>query len=205
MTEVGDKEQSRLDAPSEAEKKVREEAEKERQHFAKSGIELPLFWDSLNASQKQMFVQMDSEQRKRYVSWYDLKLETGSYEIRRQELEAPEPTVGASVRRIASAEDVLKQKDYDPTDETIIPGASRIVKDASGQYIAQQTFRTSKIHLATGPRKTFAFNIDDLILRVFKRRFVEDGRLALITAKKQASLSNFPIKITKDRAERLLA
>ncbi len=205
MTEVGDREQSRLDPPPEAEKKVREETEKERQHFARLGIELPPFWDSLNASQKEMFVQMDSEQRKHYISWYSLKLKTQDFEIRRQELEAPEPTVGAVVGKVQSVEEVASQKDYDPTDEVIVPVSSRIIKDSTGAYIAQQSFRTKKVHLAKGPRKTFAFNIDDLIVRIYKKPFIEDGKLGLVTAKKQTSLSHFPVKITKDRAERLLA
>ncbi len=67
-----------------------------------------------------------------------------------------------------STEPIENQPDFEPNDQVVVPGSSRIVKDAYGRYIAQTTFTLKKKEKdSLGENKTFVFNLGDLVFRIY--------------------------------------
>jgi hypothetical protein len=108
--------------------------------------------------------------------------------------------------KVQSIEPVENQPDFDATDQVVVPGSSRIVKDLHGRYVAQTTFTLKKKEKEQlGENKTFVFNLGDLVFRIYKRKHIEDGKLAFVVQARGKNISRFPMDLRKRDIRKLLA
>jgi hypothetical protein len=167
----------------------------------KSGIDA-----KIEEERKRVGFHSDEASKARYHSYLAIKGQVCEICKALPSPNLAEASGEVSFAKVQSTEPIENQPNFDLTDNVIVPGASRIVKDVYGRYVAQTTFTLRKREKEQpGENKTFVFNLGDLVFRIYKRKNVQDGKLAFVSQVRGKNISKFPMDFRTSDAQRLLA
>jgi hypothetical protein len=151
---------------------------------------------NLNESQQNAYALMDEDQRKLFERWLRRKPVTDQSLVPSQN-----PTEGLQYNADESRSQIQNEV-LDP--EGRVFTVTRTTKDTRGYYLTE-TKTYIKPRTVGKPKfsKTITLAIGNVKLVAYRLKFIEDGTLGLISAKRGSDISDDPVKISRPRAEEL--